>query len=314
MKKKTINEFINAACKIHNNKYDYSKVEYVNNHAKVCIICPTHGEFWQTPNNHLHGQCCPKCSHKSTKYTVEEIKEKITNKYNGKYDVSLINEYKCNTQKLPLICDEHGYFEASWNDLDNNHGCQKCGTIKCHERLRKSREEFIEESKLIHGDKYDYSLVVYKNAFHKIYLKCKKCGYIFQISPNDHLKGRGCHRCKESNLEREVRVFLNENNIKFLDKKRFNWLGNQHLDFYLPEHKIGIECQGIQHFHEIKHFGGTERFKKQFILDKNKKSLCDSHNIKLLYFSHEEYKTFLNENVIKTTNELLEKIKAQEEP
>ena len=53
--------FIEKAKKIHGDKYDYSKVEYINSHTKVCIICPEHGEFWQTPNNHLHGYGCPKC-------------------------------------------------------------------------------------------------------------------------------------------------------------------------------------------------------------------------------------------------------------
>ena len=54
--------FIQKAKKVHNNKYDYSKVNYVNNQTKVCIVCPEHGEFWQRPNNHLNGQGCPICS------------------------------------------------------------------------------------------------------------------------------------------------------------------------------------------------------------------------------------------------------------
>lgn len=54
-KKLTTKEFIEKAQKIHNNKYDYSKVEYVNAHMKICIICPIHGEFWQIPMHHLNG-------------------------------------------------------------------------------------------------------------------------------------------------------------------------------------------------------------------------------------------------------------------
>ena len=60
-KKISKEEFIARSNNIHNNKYDYSKVEYVNNKTKVCIICPKHGEFWQTPKNHLLGQGCPIC-------------------------------------------------------------------------------------------------------------------------------------------------------------------------------------------------------------------------------------------------------------
>lgn len=58
-------EFIRRANLKHNNKYDYSKVKFVNSQTKVCIICPEHGEFWQQANNHLQGNGCPKCGHKS---------------------------------------------------------------------------------------------------------------------------------------------------------------------------------------------------------------------------------------------------------
>ena len=57
----TKDEFVERANKIHFGKYDYSKVDYINNSTKVCIICPEHGEFWQTPGSHLQGQGCPKC-------------------------------------------------------------------------------------------------------------------------------------------------------------------------------------------------------------------------------------------------------------
>ena len=57
-KKKTKEQFIEEAYKVHGNKYDYSKVEYINSKTKVCIICPIHGEFLKTPNKHLLGQGC----------------------------------------------------------------------------------------------------------------------------------------------------------------------------------------------------------------------------------------------------------------
>ena len=65
-------EFIEKAKKIHGDKYDYSKVEYVNNRTKVCIICPKHGEFWQTPDKHLQGRNCQKCN-------SSKLEEKIRN-------------------------------------------------------------------------------------------------------------------------------------------------------------------------------------------------------------------------------------------
>lgn len=59
--RKTKEQFIADAISVHGDKYDYSKVEYKTNATKVCIICPRHGEFWQTPNDHLRGRGCPVC-------------------------------------------------------------------------------------------------------------------------------------------------------------------------------------------------------------------------------------------------------------
>ena len=56
-KKKTTDEFIEKAKSVHGDKYDYSKVDYKGAHKKVCIICPKHGEFWQTPDNHFRFGC-----------------------------------------------------------------------------------------------------------------------------------------------------------------------------------------------------------------------------------------------------------------
>lgn len=61
MKTSNTKEFIEKAKKIHGDKYDYSKVEYVHNKLKVCIVCPKHGEFWQRPHDHLRSNGCPKC-------------------------------------------------------------------------------------------------------------------------------------------------------------------------------------------------------------------------------------------------------------
>ena len=60
-KRKTNQEFIEGAVKTHGYKYDYSKVSYSDNRSKIIIICPIHGEFWQSPIAHLRGNGCPQC-------------------------------------------------------------------------------------------------------------------------------------------------------------------------------------------------------------------------------------------------------------
>lgn len=88
-RKLTTEEFIEKAKSIHGDKYDYSKVNYVNNKTKICIICKKHGEFWQTPNNHVDRKAaCPICKCNSS--TLEsEIKIALLNK-----NIKFIHQYR----------------------------------------------------------------------------------------------------------------------------------------------------------------------------------------------------------------------------
>ena len=70
----TISDFIKLSNNKHHGKYDYSRVNYINNATKVCIICPKHGEFWQVPGNHIRGKGCPKCGQIMSK-AEDEIME-----------------------------------------------------------------------------------------------------------------------------------------------------------------------------------------------------------------------------------------------
>ena len=117
----TLKDFITKAREIHGNKYDYSKVDYVNGSIKVCIIDPEYGEFWQTPNNHLKGCGCPK------------------------------RDVEQNSEKQSLLT-----------------------------------KAFIKRARLIHGDKYDYSKVVYVDSNTKVCIISPELGEFWQ-TPIDHL-------------------------------------------------------------------------------------------------------------------------------
>lgn len=93
MRSLTREEFIAKARHIHGDKYDYSKVEYKGMHTKVCIICPEHGEFWQTPHHHLKGCGCELCSESKLERKVKFILEenKIEN-YKRQYRTSWLNK------------------------------------------------------------------------------------------------------------------------------------------------------------------------------------------------------------------------------
>lgn len=284
--KKTREQFIEQAKKVHGEKYDYSKVKYDGNKSKVCIICPEHGEFWQAPYSHIKGAKCPACS-KVQRITQEIFIERSLKKHHGKYDYSKVL-FEHTLKHVCIICPEHGEFWQKPAHHLLGYGCPVCGGSK-----RLTNEEFIEKAKLVHEDKYDYSKVQYKNTATKVCIICPEHGEFWQ-TPNNHLFGAGCPTCPESSMEGEIRHLLLTNNIAFEQEKGFSWLKFHHrmfLDFFLPEYGVAIECQGGQHFFPTELFGGEDYYKLTIERDAVKKRLCEEHGIRVLYYSnaHIEY-------------------------
>ena len=97
---------------------------------------------------------------------------------------------------IEVICLIHGLFKIlPTNMLYKHEGCKFCGMEKMSKSKSLTKQEFIKRAKLIHGDKYDYSLVDYKNNKTKIKIICKQCGTIFEQLPENHLKYKGCPNC-----------------------------------------------------------------------------------------------------------------------
>jgi len=130
--------FVNKAKSIHGNKYDYSKVDYIDSKTKVKIICEEHGEFEQQPYNHLRGKGCPKCGNNEVKlkltYTVDDFIGKAKEVHKDKYDYSKV-DYKDIRNKVLINCPTHGDFEQSPYIHINGHGCPNCGTLKYKKSL-----------------------------------------------------------------------------------------------------------------------------------------------------------------------------------
>jgi very-short-patch-repair endonuclease len=178
-------------------------------------------------------------------------------------------------------------------------------------KYRLTLEEFIKKANKCHNNFYDYSKVNYKNAKEKVCIICPEHGEFWQL-PNNHLFGNGCPECKKSKLEKKMKNFLIENKIRFSEQKTFEWLiykENMRLDFYLPDYNIAIECQGEQHFKPV-NFGCEteedmfEQFKNTQDRDKKKKELCNTNNIKLLYYSDKKYEN----NIFTDLKEILKYI------
>jgi hypothetical protein len=191
-RKSNVDAFIQKANEVHDNKYDYSKVQYNKASEKVIIICIEHGEFLQTPNGHLGGAGCRKCSTQinsdKARKTIEEFIKESIEVHGEIYDYSKV-EYKKTGEDVIIICREHGEFLQTPNSHLSGSGCKFCSG--CY---KSNTQEFIIKSIKIHGDKYDYSKVEYNTAIEKVLIICRQHGE-FSQSPNCHLGGAGCSKC-----------------------------------------------------------------------------------------------------------------------
>lgn len=352
----TTDYFISKAKEIHDDKYDYSKVNYINNRSKVIIICPKHGEFKQVTATHLMGSGCGICGNEMSAENIrrgnDEYIKQAKEKHGDKYNYSKLKEYKTikefgiiidengfehkqrlethlmcdgltirsvidktayfifkskekhgdkfdysktkyynSSQKITIICPEHGEFQQDCTSHLSGAGCGICSNKINADKCRKSIDEFILDSKKIHSDKYDYSKVKYSNNNTKVTIICPKHGE-FRQTPNSHIKGKsGCPKCNESKGERLTRLFLETKNIDYIPQKKFKEcriIRPLPFDFYLSELNVCIEYNGIQHYEPSQIFGGVKGFERVVKSDGIKKEFCKKEGIKLIIIKYDE--------------------------
>ncbi len=224
--------FIKRSQIVHGNRYDYSKVIYRSAYTPVTIICPIHGEFTQIPRNHLYCKDgCPACFGNS-KSSTEEFVAKARAKYGNLYDYSKV-EYKGNKIKVCIVCPEHGEFWMSPNNHLRGHRCPACfGTPKY------TKEEFIVKAREVHGDKYDYSKVVYDGLQKKVCIVCPEHGEFWQLA-GTHLRGNGCSKCSgRSTVTLDDFILRSKENhtIKYDYSKVTNFSRTEKVCIVCPEH------------------------------------------------------------------------------
>ena len=264
--KKSLKQFIEEANLTHNNKYDYSLVDYESNKKKIKIICNDHGIFEQQPYNHIKGSGCPNCYKdklefkKINKINLNINKKKINTKtkeefineakliHKEKYDYSII-DYKNLSNKVRIICSNHGIFQQLPNDHLKGHGCSKCFHEKLSINQTKTKEDFVKESNLIHNNIYDYSLVEYVSNKKKVKIICGSHG-IFEQIPNGHLLGNGCSKCGHENtaniLRKSEKDFIEE--VKIIHKNIYDYSETKYINAFT---KIKIICVKHGEFEQI---------------------------------------------------------------
>jgi hypothetical protein len=234
-------QFISRAKKKYY-KYDFSLVIYKHSGKKIKIICPKHGLFEQYPSRILNGHGCQKCGIEkaSTKKSSNknDFIKKATKIYGDRYDYSKV-VYKDSKTKVVIICPKHGKFEQIPRTHLGYGGCLKCGVELRTNKLRLSEKQFIEKAIKVHGNKYNYSMIGYKNCDTKIKIICKRHGIFFQ-TPYGHLYSRGCPKCSKETPKQS-----SSNNNTFI-KKAIKKHGNKYdysiIDYKRCLIKIKIIC------------------------------------------------------------------------
>ena len=278
----TTDEFKQRVYKLVGNEYEVLG-QYKKAKSKILmkhIKCGT--EFEVTPDKFNQGTRCPKCTKekrlKELTMTIDEFKQRVYKIYGDEYRVlgSYVNVH------TPILvrhktCGRR--YKVYPSDLLRNQHCRYCiGNV------RSNTKEFKQKVKKLVGDEYTV-LGEYTRAITPILIRHNKCGYEFKITPNKFIGGRRCPACKETIGEAIVRQVLTANNIKYIYGYQISNLvdkGKLHLDFWIPEYRVAIEYDGVQHYKPIEYFGGENQFNRQHKHDLMKDKYCKDNNIDLI--------------------------------
>lgn len=314
----THDEFISRSIDKHGDKFNYDKVEYVNQYTPVKIKCPTHGYFEQIPKSHMNGNDCRKCSQmkisdnlkgikKINKLNSKTIIDRLENMYEYDYSKCKITGSRNSAIISDILCPIHGFFSKRLNNhMRQKQGCNLCG------RNNLNKDIFVDRSNTIHQNKYDYSKFNYTNNRESSIIICPEHGE-FNQRADKHLIGQGCPICYRNTIskgEKFIRSFLISRNISFDEQKQIPG-SKLKMDFFLPEKNICIEYDGIQHFEPRSKFGGSKEFDIQKSRDLRKNDYCKNNNIRLIRIPYKDYNkldsilnNILNES-IKTFKEFI---------
>lgn len=182
--------------------YNYDNMNFKTKKLSITIKHKCGHIFTQIASRHLTGSSCPKCLVRPVKSNEQAIKELIE-VHGNKYGYQFVN-YTLGKNLITIFCYEcNDTFEQTFS---NHKEGQNCGN--CYKNSQKTWDEFLNDFKLIHGNKYDYSESTFVNTRTKIDIKCNKCNQIFSQLPYAHSEGQRCSHCnpsKKSNTEEFIK-------------------------------------------------------------------------------------------------------------
>ena len=272
---RTTEDFIKSSIEVWGNKYDYSLVDYKNSEKKVKIIYKD-VIFEQNPQSHLNGMAPEAIMNR------DWFIKRASDKWGDKYDYSLVEYIHCKS-KVKIIHKETGkmYIQTPASHLI--HSPEKI-------LLKKTTQQFIDDSNIIHDYKYTYLNTKYITNLIKVIITCPIHGD-FNQRALAHLQGSGCPNCNESKGEKEISKFLDKYEILYYRQHKFSDCKNIFslpFDFYIPSLRICIEFDGKQHYEPMSFFGGVESFNKLKTNDKIKNDYCEENYINLIRIKYDQ--------------------------
>ena len=188
---------------------------------------------------------------KNRKSTTPEFIEKALKIHGNKFDYSKV-EYTGSHTKVCIICPEHGdFYQKPTNHLSGN-GCKKCAYQYSHGKYRlTSFETFLKKALKIHGSKYDYSKVVWKNTYTKITIICPIHGEFTQV-PQNHIRLKcGCRKCGREIAKSKVNKYNTEYFLKHAKKVHGNKYDYSKSQCFNATDKVEINCPVHGKFKQI---------------------------------------------------------------
>ena len=184
-------QFLQKCHNIWSGAYQYHENTYVNGRSPVEIICKHHGPFWQKVGVHLAGSGCPKCAIAKGRSSHDSFVTKANDRWVGRYSYGKVRYIDSQTP-VTVICPEHGPFSTRPAGHLCGHGCPECADGTASRASLQQR--FARKVRAAWGERYDLSLVNYRNGKTPVVIICRKHGP-FVIHPQNLLRGHGCYGC-----------------------------------------------------------------------------------------------------------------------
>jgi Zn finger protein HypA/HybF involved in hydrogenase expression len=278
---------IRKAQRIHGSRFDYSVSSGTSFWEVSSFKCVKHSKIFERSwGDHfrLLSGGCPVCESLG-KITKEEWVSRFLVSHEVLYDYTLLPDEIKGSDRVQIRCPEGHLFVQVVSYHANGEGCPVCGG-----KLPLGLEGFIARSKETHGDRYDYSKVVWKNVHEKVEIVCPKHGSFWQVPYSHYYNGCSCPDCAreewQSKGEKYLGDWLTSHGFNVVPMYRghglkFPW-GKKpfELDLYLPDQKVAFEYDSPM-FHSVVDTSLSEAKPQNYHSEKTR--LCAEAGIRLYH-------------------------------